>query len=170
MLAATEANSLAGASGKGIFLQSYSLYKPQKCCINSWAWPWILLCQHVARWRCRLWYNVDRLFTRSLCTPKAVLQYGSNLQVFGQPTTGVFVFRRVQEGYHGEPAITRERKHFSKIHPSDYKPSTRLACSYLNWSEEVSAALCSAVDRMNERTNEEYLCNPRRFCSISLIC
>ena len=27
----------------------------------------------------------------------------------------VFVFTRVQEGYHGEPAITRERKHFSKI-------------------------------------------------------
>ena len=36
MLAATEANSLAGASGKGIFLQrAYSLYKPQKCCINT---------------------------------------------------------------------------------------------------------------------------------------
>ena len=67
---------------------------------------------------------------------------------------GGFVFRRVQEGYNGEPAITRERKHFSKIHPSDCKPSTRLACSYLNWSEEVSAALCSAVDRTNERMNE----------------
>ena len=65
---------------------------------------------------------------------------------------GGFVFRRVQEGYHGEPAITRERKHFSKIHPSDCKPSTRLACSYLNWSEEVSAALCSAVDRTNDKT------------------
>ena len=73
----------------------------------------------------------------------------------GQPTMGGFVFRRVQEGYHGEPAITRERKHFSKIHPSDCKPSTRLACSYLNWSEEVSAALCSAVDRTKERTNDK---------------
>ena len=67
---------------------------------------------------------------------------------------GVSVFRRVQEGYHGEPAITLERKHFSKIHESDCKPSTCLACSYLNWREEVSAALCSAVNRMNERTNE----------------
>ena len=56
-----------------------ALHVSSKCCINSWAWPWIQLCQHVARWRCRLWYNVDRLFTRSLCTPKAVLQYGSNL-------------------------------------------------------------------------------------------
>ena len=64
---------------------------------------------------------------------------------------GVSVFRRVQEGHHGEPAITRERKHFSKIHESDCKPSTCLACSYLNWREEVSAALCSAVNRMNER-------------------
>ena len=45
---------------------------------------------------------------------------------------GVSVFRRVQEGHHGEPAITRERKHFSKIHESDCKPSTCLACSYLN--------------------------------------
>ena len=27
---------------------------------------------------------------------------------------GVFVFRRVHEGYHGEPAITRERKHFTQ--------------------------------------------------------
>ena len=70
---------------------------------------------------------------------------------------GGFVFRRVQEGYNGEPAITQERKHFSKIHPSDCKPSTRLACSYLNWSEEVSAALCSAVDRTNERMNEEHM-------------
>ena len=54
--------------------------------------------------------------------------------------------------HHGEPAITRERKHFSKIHESDCKPSTCLACSYLNsnWREEVSAALCSAVDRQNE--------------------
>ena len=67
---------------------------------------------------------------------------------------GGFVFRRIQESYHGEPAITRERKHFSKIHPSDCKPSTRLACSYLNWSEEVSAALCSAVDRTNEQMFE----------------
>ena len=57
--------------------------------------------------------------------------------------------------HHGEPAITRERKHFSKIHPSDCKPSTRLACSYLNWSEEVSAALCSAVDRTSERMNDK---------------
>ena len=68
---------------------------------------------------------------------------------------GVSVFRRVQEGYHGEPAITRERKHFRKICPSDCKSSTCLACSYLNWHEEVSAALCSAVDRMNERTNDK---------------
>ena len=68
---------------------------------------------------------------------------------------GAFVFRRVQEGHHGEPAITRERKHFSKIHESDCKPSTFLAYSYLNWREEVSAALCSAVDRQNERTNEQ---------------
>ena len=76
---------------------------------------------------------------------------------------GASVFRRVQEGHHGEPAITRERKHFSKalyrkhfskIHESDCKPSTCLACSYLNWREEVSAALCSAVNRMNERMNE----------------
>ena len=67
---------------------------------------------------------------------------------------GVSVFRRVQEGHHGEPAITRERKHFSKIHESDCKPSTCLACSYLNWREEVSAALCSAVNRTNEWTNE----------------
>ena len=67
---------------------------------------------------------------------------------------GVFVLRRVQEGHHGEPAITRERKHFSKIHPSDFKPLTCLACSHLNWSKEVSAALCSAVDRMNERQND----------------
>ena len=29
---------------------------------------------------------------------------------------GGFVFRRVQEGYHGETAITREQKHFSKFH------------------------------------------------------
>ena len=37
-LVATEANSLAGASGKGICLQSHThWYKPQKCCINSWA-------------------------------------------------------------------------------------------------------------------------------------
>ena len=67
---------------------------------------------------------------------------------------GVFVFRIVQEGHHGEPAITRERKHFSKIHESDCKPSTYLACSHLNWREEVSAALCSAVNRMNERQND----------------
>ena len=55
------------------------------------------------------------------------------------PTMGVFVFRRVQEGYHGEPAITREQKHFSKIHESDCKPSTCLACSYLNWREVCAA-------------------------------
>ena len=67
----------------------------------------------------------------------------------------VFVFRRVQEGHHGEPAITRERKHLSKIHESHCKPSTCLACSYLNWREEVNAALCSAVDRQNERTNDK---------------
>ena len=53
-----------------------------------------------------------------------------------------------------KPAITRERKHFSKIHESDCKPSTCLACSCLNWREEVSAALCSAVNRMNERQND----------------
>ena len=29
---------------------------------------------------------------------------------------GVSVFRRIQEGHHGEPAITRERKHFSNLH------------------------------------------------------
>ena len=68
---------------------------------------------------------------------------------------GVSVFIRVQEGYHGEPAITQERKHFSKIHPSDCKPLTCLACSYLNRRKEVSAALTSAVDRMNERTNDK---------------
>ena len=65
---------------------------------------------------------------------------------------GVLVFRRVQKGNHGEPAITRERKHFSEIHESDCKPSTCFACSYLNWREEVSAALCSAVDRTNDKT------------------
>ena len=74
---------------------------------------------------------------------------------------GVSVFRRVQDGHHGEPAITRERKHFSKIHESDCKPSTCLACSYLNWREEVSAALCSAVNRTNERTNDKTTTVPR---------
>ena len=64
---------------------------------------------------------------------------------------GGFVFRRVQEGYHGEPAITRERNHFSTIYLSDCKPSTCLACSYINWHEEVNAVLSS--DRMNERQN-----------------
>ena len=67
-----------------------------------------------------------------------------------QPTMGVFVFRRVQEGSMitvREPAITRERKHFSKIHPSDCKPWTCLACSHLNWHEEVNAVLFSAMDR-----------------------
>ena len=42
------------------------------------------------------------------------LQYGSNLKVSGKPTVGVFVFRRVQEGHHGELVITRERRHLAK--------------------------------------------------------
>ena len=32
---------------------------------------------------------------------------------------GAFVVREVKDGRQGEPAITRERKHFSKIHESD---------------------------------------------------
>ena len=94
-------------------------------------------------------------FTRFFSPTKLSCRTDQTYKCLGSQTMGGFVFRRVQEGYHSEPAITRERKHFSKIHPSDCKPSTRLACSYLNWSEEVSAALCSAVDRTSKRMNDK---------------
>ena len=46
---------------------------------------------------------------------------------------GVSVFRSVQEGYpHGEPAITQERKHFSKIHESNCKPLTCLSVASIS--------------------------------------
>ena len=67
-----------------------------------------------------------------------------------------------KEGYHGEPAITREQKHFSKTHESDCKPSTCLACSYLNWCE-VSAVLCSAVNRMTTVTLQPRVKNTHGF-------
>ena len=67
---------------------------------------------------------------------------------------GAFVVREVKDGRQGEPAITRERKHFSKIHESDCKPLSCKACSYPYRVSEVSDGLCSSMDRMNERTNE----------------
>ena len=66
-----------------------------------------------------------------------------------------FVFRKLQEGRQGKPAITREQKHFSEIHESHCKPLSCLACSYLNQLAKVSIDLCSAIDRTTERTNDK---------------
>ena len=58
----------------------------------------------------------------------------------------LWAFLSSEESKKATTVITRERKHFSQILESDCKPSTCLACSYLNWLEEVSTALCSACD------------------------
>ena len=102
----------------------------------------------------REWAIVVGFFTRSLRTPKADLHYKSSLQVSRQSTIGVFIFRRVQEGHHSKPVITRERRHFSKIHESDCKPSTCLSCSYLSWHIEVSTVPCSTREWTNEWVSE----------------
>ena len=121
-----------------------------KCCINSWAWPWIQLCQHVARWRCRLWYNVDRLFARSLDLHSQscpAVRIGP-ISVWAA-NYGCFCLQKCPRRLSRWASHNSRTKAliFSKTHESDCKPSTCLACSYLNWREEVSAALCSAVDR-----------------------
>ena len=79
-----------------------------------------------------------------------------------KPTMSVFVVREVQDGRQGEPAITRERRHFRKIHESHCKPWSCLACSYLNWLVEVIADLCSRVDRMSDKASTVNLAHARR--------
>ena len=64
---------------------------------------------------------------------------------------GAFVVREVKDGRQGEPAITRERRRFSKIHESHCKPLSCLSCSLPYQRVEVIADLCSSMDRMNER-------------------
>ena len=53
---------------------------------------------------------------------------------------GAFVVREVQDGRQGESAITRERKHFSKIHESN--------------TEFQKRALVSVAHGQNERTSD----------------
>ena len=67
---------------------------------------------------------------------------------------GAFVVRKVKDGRQGEPAITRERKQFSKIHESHCKPLSWLSFSLPYQRVKVIADLCSSMDRMNERMNE----------------
>ena len=101
----------------------------------------------------------------SCSTDRTYKCLGSQLSVF-------FVFRTaVQEGHHGEPAITRERKHFSKIHESHCKPIYVLSLFTvtLTGAKKWTLLSCSAVDRQNERTNEKTSQNPRRVahCRVS---
>ena len=68
---------------------------------------------------------------------------------------GRFVFRRVQEGYNGEPAITENESILAKS-TRQIASHNALSLSYLNWSEEVSAALVARLtERMNEWMNEQ---------------
>ena len=66
----------------------------------------------------------------------------------------IFSLREAQDGRQGEPAITREWKHFSKIHESHCKPWSCLACSYLSWRVEVITNLWSRRDRTTDRPTE----------------
>ena len=77
--------------------------------------------------------------TRSLCTPKLSCSTDQTCKCLGSQ---LWVFLSSQEGYHGEPAITQEQKHFSKIHESDCKPSTCLSCLYLVWLDATHEATC----------------------------
>ena len=61
-----------------------------------------------------------------------------------------------------QPYITRERKHFSKIHESHCKPLSCLACSYLYRVSEVSDDLCSSMDRTNDKSSTVALAHAPR--------
>ena len=59
----------------------------------------------------------------------ATLQF--ECKVPRKPTMSGLSVKEVQDGRQGEPAITRERRHFRKIHESHCKLWWCLACSYL---------------------------------------
>ena len=60
--------------------------------------------------------------------PRAVLQFKSTVRVPRQSTMSVFVLREVRDGRQDEPVVTRERKHFRKIHESNCKLWSFLVC------------------------------------------
>ena len=73
---------------------------------------------------------------------------------------GAFVLRDVQDGRQGEPAITRVRKHFSKIHESHCKPLSCLLSVYnaiimlITLPTRRSDRLSLQLDGQNERQSK----------------